>query len=347
MLRAAIVGLGSWGRELVEAAHGSALLRYTVAFTRSPAKAEAFCREHGLALAASYDAVLDDPRVDAVVLATPNSQHAAQVIRAAETGKHIFVEKPFALDRSSAREAIAAVQKAGVVLGVGFNRRFHPSVRELRRRVVEGELGIVGSIINELTATGGLYRSPGSWRLDPGEEPAGALAAIGMHLVDTMMYVAGRAIEVYCVATHRAAPQGDDTTSLMLRFESGITGLAYCSIAAARNYRLAVYGSRGFAEVVKPTMETFRFMPAVQGRASHLAAIPEPETIETPRVNSVTAELEAFARCVAERRQPIPFEDVLHGVAIFDAAVKSARTGAPVAVDDWKQVQSATTDEHG
>jgi predicted dehydrogenase len=335
MLRTAIVGLGSWGRILVESGQVSSLLRYTVGCTRSPAKAEAYCREHGIALAESYDAVLEDHRVDAVVLATPNSQHAAQVIRAAQAGKHIFVEKPFALDWSSAREAIAAVKKAGVVLGVGFNRRFHPSVRELRRRAVEGELGSVGSIINELTATGGLYRSPESWRLDPAEEPAGALAAIGMHLVDTMVYIAGRAIEVYCVATHRAVPQGDDTTSLLLRFESGVTGLAYCSIAATRNYRLAAYGSHGFAEVVKPTMETFRFIPAVQGRASHLAAIPEPETIETPHVNSVTAELEAFARCAAERRpHPIPLEDILHGTAIFEAAVKSAATGAPVAIGE-------------
>lgn len=108
---------------------------------------------------------------------------------------------------------------------------------------------------------------------------------------------------------------------------------AYCSIAAARNYRLAAYGSRGYAEVIKPTMETFRFIPAVQGRASHLAAIPEPETVETAGVNSVRAELETFARCVAERRQPIPFEDVLHGVAIFEAAVESARTGRPAAID--------------
>lgn len=332
MLRAAIVGLGAWGRELVASARGSELLRYTVACTRSPAKAEAYCREHGLATAASLDAVLDDARVDAVVLATPNSQHAAQVIRAAQAGKHVFVEKPFALDGESAREAVAAVQRAGVVLGVGFNRRFHPSVQELRRRVVEGELGVVGSLVNELTATGGLYRSQDSWRLDPREEPAGAMAAIGMHLVDTMVYVAGRATEVYCVATHRAVPRGDDTTSFMLRFASGITGLAYCSIAAARNYRLAAYGSRGYAEVIKPTMETFRFIPAVQGRASHLAAIPEPETVETADVNSVRAELETFARCVAERRQPIPFEDVLHGVAIFEAAVESARTGRPVAI---------------
>jgi predicted dehydrogenase len=333
-LRTAIVGLGSWGRELVESAHGSALLRFTHACTRTPAKVEGYCRDHALSLSADLATLLNDRGIDAVVLATPNSSHAAQVVACARAGKHVFVEKPFALDTGSAREAIAAVKAAGVVLGVGFNRRFHPSVQALRERVANGELGAVGCIINELTATGGLYRAADSWRFDPREEPAGALAAIGMHLVDTMMYIAGRVAEVRCVATRRAVAKGDDTTTLMLRFESGVTGLAYCSIAAARNYRLAVYGSQGFAEVLKPTMETLRFTPAVKGRASHLAAIPEPQIVETPGVNSVTAELETFARCAKERRQPMPLEDILHGVAVFEAAIESARTGAPVAVTE-------------
>jgi predicted dehydrogenase len=334
MLRTAIVGLGSWGRELVMSAGGSSLLRYTVACTRSPAKVEVFCRERGIALVPSFDDVLGDPNVDAVVLATPNSQHAAQVIRAAQAGKPVFVEKPFALDSISAREAIAAAKKAGIVLSVGFNRRFHPLVREVRRRVDAGHLGIVGSIVNELTATGGLYRNPDSWRMDTREEPAGALAAIGMHLVDTMIYIAGRVVEVHGVATHRAVAKGDDTTTLLLRFGSGVTGLAFCSTAAARNYRLAVYGSGGFAEILRPTMDTFHFIPAVQGRASHQAAIPDPETIDMPHVNSVTVELEEFARCVDEQREPMPADDILHGVAIFEAAVQSARTGLPVAVNE-------------
>ena len=334
MIRTAIVGLGAWGRELVMSAEASPLLRFTVACTRSPAKVEAFCRERGIALTSTLDAVLDDRNVDAVVLATPNSQHAGQVIRAAKAGKHVFVEKPFALDIATAAEALATVKKTGVVLSVGFNRRFHPLVREIRRRVDAGDLGIVGSIVNELTATGGLYRNPDSWRLDTREEPAGALAAIGMHLVDTMMYIAGRVTEVHCVATHRAVAKGDDTTTLLLRFASGVTGLAFCSTAAARNYRLAVYGSGGFAEILRPTMDRFHFIPAVQGRASHQAAIPEPETIDMPHVNSVTVELEEFARCIEERREPMPADDILHGVAIFEAAVESARTGLPVAVVD-------------
>ncbi|HSQ03854.1 MAG TPA: Gfo/Idh/MocA family oxidoreductase [Burkholderiales bacterium] len=335
MLRTAIMGLGSWGRVLVSSVQGkSEEMVFTAACTRTPQKAEAFCREHGMRCTRSFDELIADRTIDAVVLATPNSQHVGQVQKAAAAGKHVFVEKPFSLNRAGARAAIDAATRAGVVLGVGFNRRFHPSVRELRERVKSGRLGIVGSIIAELTATTGFYRSSDSWRVNREEEPAGALASIGVHLMDAMIDIGGRIREVHCVSEHRAGPHGDDTTSLLVKLESGVTGLAFCSFTAARNYRLAVYGSLGFAEVLKPTMDTFRFIPAVEGRASHLARIPEPETIETPDFNSVREELVQFAKSAQEGRPyPIPADEILHGVCAFEAGVESVRTGLPVAVE--------------
>jgi predicted dehydrogenase len=334
MLRTAIVGLGSWGQILVASVQGkSEALRFTAGYTRTRRKAEEFCRDQGIRLTGSFDEIVEDSTIDAVVLATPNSQHEDQIRRAAGAGKHVFVEKPFTLNSAGARAAIRAATEAGVVLAVGFNRRFHPSIRELRNRVQTGQLGIIGSIIAELTATAAFYRPSESWRLKPEEEPAGAMAGIGVHLVDGMIDIAGRIREVYCVTEHRAGPHGDDTTSLLLKFENGVTGLAFCSLAAARNYRLAVYGSRGFAEVLKPTMDTFRFIPVVAGLASHLARIPEPEAIETPGFNSVAEELTQFAGCIRDGQPyPIPPEDILHGVCVFEAAVESATAKRPVLV---------------
>ena len=334
MLRAAIVGLGSWGRTLVSSVQGQcADIRFTAGYTRSPQKADAFCSQHAIRLAASWEEVLTDATVDAVVLATPNSQHAEQIQQAARAGKHIFVEKPVALDIGGAQAAVRAAEDAGVVLAVGFNRRFHPSIRELKSRVQSGRLGAIGSIIAELTATSAFYRPDDSWRTDPREEPAGAMAGIGVHLVDGMIDIAGRIREVYCVVQQRAGSHGDDTTSLILNFENGVTGLAFCSIAAARNFRMAVYGAKGFAEVLTPTMDLFRFIPAVEGRASHLAQIPDAEEIVTPGFNSTTAELAQFARCILDRQQyPVPLGEVLHGVCVFDAAVESARIKRPVIV---------------
>jgi predicted dehydrogenase len=333
-VRAAIVGVGSWGQTLVNSVQGRCPeLRFTTACTRTPSKVEAFCRQHALRVTASFEDVLADRTVDAVVLATPNSQHEEQIRQAARAGKHVFTEKPVALHRGGVKAAIRATQEAGVVFGVGFNRRFHPSIAEMRSRVNAGELGAIGSIIAELTATTGFYRSADSWRVDPREEPAGAMASIGVHLVDSMIDIIGRIREVYCVVEQRAAPHGDDTTSLLLRFENGVTGLAFCSFAAARNYRLAVYGAHGFAEILTPTMDIFRFIPAVQGRASHLSCIPDPEEIRAPQVNTTTEELAAFGRSILMGTPyPVPLDDVMHGACVFDAAVESARTKMPVAV---------------
>jgi predicted dehydrogenase len=180
MLRAAIVGLGSWGQTLVNSVQGTKEIRFTVAYNRTSAKVETFCREREIRLAQSFDELLADTAVDAVVLATPHSQHEEQIKAAARAGKHVFTEKPVALERRGVEAAIRATREAGVALGVGFNRRFHPSIRELRQRVKQGQLGAIGCISAELTATTAFYRAPDSWRVDPQEEPGGAICP-GMH----------------------------------------------------------------------------------------------------------------------------------------------------------------------
>lgn len=339
MIRAAIVGLGSWGKTLVGSVQGlrndSDAIRFIAACTRTPASAQAYCSEQGLELTARYEAILADPDIDAVVLATPNSLHEAQIKQAAAAGKHVYVEKPFTLTLASARAAVDTVTRAGVTLAVGLNRRFHPNMIELTRRVREGKLGTIGTMNAELTAATGFHRPGTSWRLNASEEPAGAMVSIGVHLVDAMMHMAGRVREVYCVAANRGGPHGDDTTHLMMQFESGVTGLIYCSVAAARNHRIAVYGTKGFAEVLKPQMDTFRFIPVVDGHASHLARIPEPEVIEAPGFNYVGRSLTEFARCIREGTPyPIPAADILHGVAVLEAAIQSAATKKPVQVTD-------------
>src|SRR3546814_15409730 len=88
-----------------------------------------------------YRAALADPAVAAVVLATPHLQHAEQIAAAAAAGKHVFVEKPFTLSKDSAEHAVRAAEQAGIVLALSHNRRFLPSMAELRRRIASGPLG--------------------------------------------------------------------------------------------------------------------------------------------------------------------------------------------------------------
>src|SRR5262249_3666444 len=135
MIRAAIVGLGRWGRSLVASVQGkSAELSFVRGHPRTRASAEAFCRAQGVPLVDSYEELLADPDVDALVLATPHSQHEAQIIAAAAAGKHIHVEKPITLDRAGAGRAVDAARKAGVVLAGGHCPRLSPSVGEPRPR---------------------------------------------------------------------------------------------------------------------------------------------------------------------------------------------------------------------
>src|SRR5256884_2368136 len=177
MIRAAIVGLGRWGRSLVASVQGKSKdLRFVLAHTRTRATAEDFCRGQGLALVDSYEQLVADPNVDAVVLATPHSLHESQIIAAAAAGKHIHVEKPITLDRAGADRAANAARKAGVVLAVGYCRRFHPSVVEVRRRLAEGRLGTVISMGAQHTTRTRPFIAPGNRRAPPQARPRGAPA---------------------------------------------------------------------------------------------------------------------------------------------------------------------------
>src|SRR3954469_21760254 len=136
MLRVAIAGAGNWGTRLIASVQGkSDKIRFVAAVTRDPAGKKALAEKFGLQLTASYADVLADQNIDAVVLATPHSQHAAEVIAAAKAGKHVFCEKPFTLTKEDAQAAINACKTAGVTLHVGFNRRHAPAYLELQRRL--------------------------------------------------------------------------------------------------------------------------------------------------------------------------------------------------------------------
>src|SRR5437868_1314091 len=139
MIRAAIVGMGTWGQNLVNSVQDkSDLIRFTAGATRTPAKAAEFARKHGIAMAESYERVLADPSVDAVVLATPHSQHCAQIVAAAKAGKPVFTEKPFGLSRAEAQAAVRACAEHKVALAVGYNWRFQPALQEIRRMLEDG-----------------------------------------------------------------------------------------------------------------------------------------------------------------------------------------------------------------
>lgn len=334
MIRAAIVGIGHWGRTLVTAVQGkSDKIRFTAGHSRTRAKAEAFCAENGIALRDSLDAILADPEVDAVYFATPHSEHGAQVERTAGAGKHVFMEKPFTLDRRSAAAALDAVARAGVVLGVAYPRRFHPGMVELKSRVASGALGTIAHCYGEQNTPAGLWMAKDSWRATPQEAPGGAMTALGVHNVDAMIHLFGEIDEVYASNLRRAVDYAcDDTTSIMFGLRNGMSASLLCSLVTTVSYRLAVFGTKGCAELRTPKLD-FHFTPIPATRPTGRQVAVPPQVTEYPGFNGLLAEMEAFADAIAGGpAYPIPASQILHGVAVFEAIIQSAARRQPVKV---------------
>jgi predicted dehydrogenase len=324
VIRAAIVGLGRWGQNLVECAQGkSDKIRFTAGAARTPRQARAFAESHGITLVSDYAAALADPSIDAVVLATPHTQHAEQVIAAAGAGKHVFTDKPFALTKATAEAAAKACAEARRVLAVGFNWRFQPALQEIRRMLQDERLGRLLHIEGNFNGPS-VYRFPREhWRQQPDEGPAGGMTGRGVHVVDAMLYLAGRIDSVYAQSYRLALDYGlDDTTSMLFRLRNGATGYLGTFIATAESWRLQVFGSKGWAKVGSiPHLHTWSLTTCMVNA--------QPTVIDYPQVSTERAELEAFADAI-ERGTPYPCppEDAVHGVAVLDAIVESARSGA-------------------
>ncbi len=320
MLKAAIVGLGRWGRNLVESVQGkSERLRFTHAVVRRPEEAREFAARHGIELLDGYERALADPDVQAVVLTTPHTQHVGQIVAAAQAGKAVFCEKPLALTRADAQRAIAACRRAGVALGLGYNRRFWPSMLELQRIARSGELGEIlhleGHFSNESTRR--FYQG---WRESETEAPGGGLTATGVHVLDSFIALAGPARRVHATLTARdPAPEPVDTLAVFLEFENRASGVLCGVRSTAQFWRIHVFGSRGSAEALEDTEVVVRVTDAPLRR------------IRMTPVDSLRLELEAFAAGAATGAPfPIPDGEMVAGAAAFEAIVTSLAEKRPI-----------------
>jgi len=243
MIRAAIVGIGGWGRNLVAAVQGkSEHIRFVAGATRTPEKALEFCRSHGIALAESYERVLAERDIDAVVLATPHSQHCGEIVAAARAGKHVFVEKPLGLDAREAERAVRECAEHRVTLAVGYNWRFQPALVEARRMLEDARLGKLLHIEGNFCGPSAYRFAREHWRHDPAEVPAGGMTGRGVHVVDAMLYLAGSPIgSVFAQSDRLVHDFGvDDTTSVLSRHAH-----RHRRDVAAANIRLQGLGAAG------------------------------------------------------------------------------------------------------
>lgn len=335
MIRAAIIGLGTWGQNLVRSVHGhETTLRFVAAATRTPEKAQAFVQAYGLRLLPTYEDVLRDPGVDAVVLATPHSMHTDQIVAAARAGKHVFCEKPLGLHAQDAERAAQACADAGVTLAVGYNWRYQPALQEIHRLLADGSLGRVLHLEGNFCGPSA-YRFPrGHWRHARDEVPAGGMTGRGVHVIDAMLYLAGPIEQVTAQSFRLAQDFGvDDTTSMLLRFASGATGYLGTVIATAETWRLQVFGSKGWAEVGDVEhlhtweLKTCFFDP------QHVTVKQKPVVTSFPATSTERSELEHFAAQARARRPlALPGGDAVHNVAVLEAILASIARQAPVRV---------------
>lgn len=333
MIRAAIIGLGTWGQNLVRSVQGASPdIQFTAAATRTPDKARDFAQAHGLRLLPDYQAVLADPEVDAVVLATPHSIHTDQIVAAAQAGKHVFSEKPLGLDAASAQRAAQACADHGVTLGVGYNWRYQPALQAIRRLIDDGTLGRVLHLEGNFCGPS-TYRFPkGHWRHDTGEVPAGGMTGRGVHVIDAMLSLAGPIEQVTAQSFRLAQDFGvDDTTSMLLRFASGATGYLGTVIATAETWRLQVFGSNGWAQVGDVEhLHTWDLTTCLIDR-EHITVKQRPQVLTFPKTSTERAELEHFAQQAAARTTLVaPGGDAVHNVEVLEAILQSIATQQPV-----------------
>src|SRR3954470_23270541 len=318
VLNTAMIGLGWWGKELVRSARDSKLMRFTRGVTLEPETVRDFAKEMNLSIGTSYEDVLADKSIDAVVLATPHTLHRTQVEAAAAAGKHVFCEKPFALTVADAQAAIAACRKAGVALGVGQNRRLWPSIVKLKELVSSKDFGTImfaeGNYSHDILANTPLD----NWRSAPQETKAGGMTGMGIHLLDAYSFLIGRMVRVCARSTKRILPfDSGDTTQALLEFDSGATATIATSLKTPGFvWRLAVYGAEMWAESLSETKVTICQRDG------------KPQTFDLPQTNHIGANLDSFA-AAALGRGTFQIDDagIVHTVAALEAVFNSAEKG--------------------
>ena len=335
MINAAIVGLGWWGKTLVESlAEGSDVMRFVSLQTRTVSPdVEAFAKQYSLRLADSYEAILADPKVNAVVLATPPSGHMQQIVAAAAAGKHVFCEKPFTFSRLEAKTAVAAMRKAGRTIGVGYNRRFHPEMTKLRERIKAGELGVIQHVECNMTFPNALLLKPTAWRAMKTEAPVGGLAPLGVHAVDAMIDLCGEFDQVYCQSFARVLQgETDDTSSMLFRMKVGMSGYLGTVTTTGPGFSIQVFGSKGWHRLEGVTHVAGASSEERRTRlfgACKFQPIKGPlEVWEAEKLDIIRTCFESFARAAEGGAAfPITPEQIVHGASASEAIIRSARSG--------------------
>jgi predicted dehydrogenase len=325
-LRVAVVGMGWWSDVLADAIKRSDKIEIVSCFTRSEDKRKAFAEKYGCRQAPSYDALLKDAAVEAIINTTPNNVHLETTALAASAGKHVFLDKPIANTVAEGREIARVCDKAGVILALGYQRRRENHFRWIKREIDAGRFGKL------VQAEGNISRDRlgkidlSSWRYQASGMPGGVMLQIGLHYVDVLEMKMGP-VQSVCGSLAQLVLPGDnpDVANLTLRHENGaISSLNASYASASEYYMLNVYGKEASAYY-----DLF-------GGLRHLK---RGETTSRPiaveKNDTLREELEEFAHCI--RTGGKPETDGWWGsrnLAVVKACIRSARERRVVEVEE-------------
>lgn len=322
MINVAVAGFGWWGQHIVKRLQSNDKLS-AGAVVEPNRQHHAAIEAIGLTVYADFEDAMRDNRIDAIVLTSPNTFHEAQVCAAAEAGKHVYCEKPLGLTAASARRSIAACEKAGIVIGIGHERRFEPALQELRRMVRDGALGTIMHAEAAFSHDKLINVPPGDWRTVPETAPAAAMTAMGIHLTDLYIALFGRVRTVQAMTAKRKLDwETGDIVTVQLGFEAGMTATLNAILYTPHFIRTHVFGTDRWVEVRSDTH------PDTPGGKTEFVAMtteggPEAKTFEW--IDTVAANLEAFADAIEGRQAyPIAHWEMVHNIEVLEAIATSA-----------------------
>lgn len=328
MLNVGIAGFGWWGRHLATRLKDSQSLK--VLYVAEPSDAlHTDISALGITPVDTFEALLDQDDIDAVILTTPHMLHEEQVCQAAAAGKHVFCEKPLGMTAASATRSVEACRKAEVVLGIGHERRFEPAMQRLKTMIKAGDLGAIMHVEAAFSHNKLAGLPTGTWRTSKELSPGAGMTGMGIHLTDLLLWLLGPVDSVQAQVRDRTLgwPTGDMVVA-QLTFKEGPTAHMNAILNTPHFMRLHVYGSEGWVEIRNnshpdtPGGITDWLQSDKQGSLSS-------EAFEW--TDSAVDNLEAFAKAVGGQ-EPYPWSDdeLIGNIAVYEAIVTSSNTGETV-----------------
>lgn len=328
MIGTALIGFGWWGQHIARrlSDHSDFDIRCVV---EPAAGLHSEIEALDLNVAPSFEVALNDTSVQAVILTSPNDLHDSQILLAVAAGKHVFCEKPLSLTAKGARASIEACRSAGLVLGIGHERRFEPAILALRDLLDQGALGTI--MHTEMAFSHDKLKAliSDSWRTTKAFAPAAGMTQMGIHLTDLLIAFYGPVASLHAFTADRSLGwETGDVVTVQLQFKAGMTATLQAILHTPHFIRTHVFGSDMWVEIRNSTHPD---TPGGTATMERYRSIDETETQVFNWTDSVTANLEAFGAAI-RGDAPYPYSDfeLLHNIEVLDAIILSAETGQAV-----------------